>query len=80
MWAGHKLEEGRGEMKPDCYKCKYRKNIPGDAHLRCDNGAAKVTGHPHGIKNGWFYWPVNFDPTWLISCDSFSDKPEDKKP
>lgn len=24
-------------------------------------------------------WPLNFDPTWLESCDGFSDNPDDKK-
>ena len=31
-----------------------------------------VTGHPHGIKSGWFTWPINFDPAWLLSCDGFT--------
>jgi hypothetical protein len=33
-----------------------------------------VTGNAHGMKMGWFYWPVNFDPTWLKSCDGFAPK------
>lgn len=66
-------------MKPNCYNCVHRMSIPGDAHSRCNNHSAKVTGNPHGIKSGWFMWPLNFDPVWLQSCDSFSDNPEDKK-
>jgi hypothetical protein len=23
---------------------------------------------PHGIANGWFTWPIDFDPTWLWWC------------
>jgi len=23
-------------QNPDCYKCKYRHDIPGDAHSQCD--------------------------------------------
>ena len=30
-----------------------------------------VVGHKHGIRMGWFAWPLNFDPTWLESCDGF---------
>lgn len=30
-----------------------------------------VTGHPHGIRCGWFGWPANFDPVWLITCNGF---------
>jgi hypothetical protein len=26
---------------------------------------------PRGIQMGWFIWPVNFDPVWLINCDGF---------
>ena len=66
--------------KPNCFKCVHRRNVPGDAHIRCNNHQAKVSGDPHGIRKGWFMWPLNFDPTWLVSCDGFSDKPEDNKP
>lgn len=39
-------------------------------------GAEKlnIKGNPHGIKNGWFIWPVNFDPVWLENCDGFESK------
>lgn len=61
--------------KSDCYKCVHRLTIPGDAHTRCNNHKADVIGNQHGIKNGWFRWPLNFDPTWLESCNGFSDNP-----
>lgn len=67
-------------MKPDCYKCFHRLDIPGDCHSRCNNFAAKVSGNAHGIRQGWFRWPLNYDPVWLESCDGFSDKPEDRLP
>ena len=38
--------------------------------------AIHVIGDPHGIRKGWFYWPVNFDPVWLISCNGFTAKEE----
>jgi len=66
--------------KPNCYKCVHRSNIPGDAHSRCNNFQANVTGDPHGISHNWFLWPLNFDPTWLESCDGFSEDSKDKKP
>lgn len=68
------------ESKPDCYKCVHRRTIPGNCHSRCNNFQAVVRGNPHGIKMGWFLWPLNFDPTWLISCDGFSSDPKDQKP
>lgn len=90
--------------KPDCYKCKHRRELRGDCHSSCahpsgagDNpygrvmatfasvgrvrpvksetaAGLKVVGHPHGIQNGWFNWPWNFDPVWLESCDGFEPK------
>ena len=60
--------------KPNCYECKCRGTIPGDYHSTCANREAKVKGHPTGIKGGWFNWPYNFDPTCVVSCDSFVSK------
>lgn len=28
--------------------------------------------NPHGLMNGWFNWPYNFDPVWLVRCDGFT--------
>lgn len=95
--------------KPNCYDCKHRRGLPGDAHSRCahpvvgesedpfaemmaifasvgrvaptqDKRAAQlnVTGNPMGIRRGWFNWPFNFDPTWLVSCDGFEAKQSGK--
>lgn len=61
-------------MKPNCYECVHRKNIPGDCHSMCKNGNANTKGNDHGIKKGWFMWPFNFDPVWLIECDGFKSK------
>jgi hypothetical protein len=60
--------------KPNCYDCLHRREIPGDAHSNCINTGAKVKGNAHGIRSGWFFWPVNFDPVWLESCDGFEKK------
>lgn len=62
--------------KPDCYKCVHRGTLPGDAHSRCANRSAIVIGNTHGIARGWFFWPFNFDPTWLVSCNGFKAKLE----
>lgn len=43
-----------------------------------DEGPARATAQlniravEHGVRNGWFVWPVNFDPTWLQNCDGFT--------
>jgi len=61
-------------MKPNCYDCKHRRGIAGDAHSSCVNLRAKVRGDAHGIRSGWFSWPYNFDPVWLENCTGFEDK------
>ena len=33
-----------------------------------------VVGDPHGIRNGWFNHPFNFDPTWLVKCTGYKEK------
>lgn len=33
-----------------------------------------IKGHPQGIRRGWFNFPYNFDPTWLINCDGYKSK------
>jgi hypothetical protein len=80
--------------KPDCYRCKYRGDVPGDGHSCCRYPGNKTgllaTGFEqsnkenavilnikavaHGVRMGWFMWPVNFDPTWLVNCDGFTEK------
>lgn len=63
--------------KPNCYKCVYRGTLAGDYHSRCAHPSVRdveVTGNPHGIKNGWFNWPYNFDPVWLETCNGFEGK------
>ena len=35
-----------------------------------------VEGDLHGIKNGWFSHPINYDPQWLVRCDGFEEKKE----
>ena len=33
-----------------------------------------IRANPHGIKSGWFFFPINFDPTWLENCNGFKQK------
>jgi hypothetical protein len=39
-----------------------------------DAKALGITAHAQGIRGGWFHWPMNFDPRWLLSCDGFTAK------
>lgn len=66
--------------KPNCMKCQWRRPVPGDTHSACVHpiwSNNNVTGHQIGIKGGWFLFPFNFDPRWLLTCDGFEPK-EDK--
>ena len=82
--------------RPNFYKCKYRGNVPGDAHSCCrypgndtnlfamfdqDNLIQMIKlgikADRYGFENGWFMWPVNFDPAWLLNCNGFTPKDGD---
>ncbi len=39
-----------------------------------------IRANYHGIKNGWFVWPVNFDPIWLENCDGFKPLASPEEP
>ena len=46
------------------------------APVNVETKGIKVVGSPLGIRRGWFNYPLNFDPTWLESCDGFKAKEE----
>lgn len=59
----------------ECYSCIFRRSIHGDAHSNCINPDPLMRGNAHGIKNGWFYYPLNFDPTWKEKlCHNYVEK------
>lgn len=78
-------------IKHNCYECKYRRDIGGDCHSTCVHpqikassmlGAAmslRISATVHGVDNGWFFWPINFDPVWLLNCDGFEKKEDENE-
>lgn len=34
----------------------------------------RVKGNLTGINNGWFNWPIDFDPVWVDECKFFQEK------
>ena len=50
---------------PDCYTCKHKRNVPGNAHIECKNPDPNMKGDSYGISQGWFMYPFLFDPTWM---------------
>lgn len=65
-------------MMTECWQCKNKRAITGDAHISCAKPDPMMTGNKHGIRSGWFYYPFNFDPTWKTKmCANFEDKNSD---
>ena len=48
-----------------------------DLIIKSYNGSFEVEISRAGIKGGWAYWPINFDPIWIKRCTRF--KPKGKK-
>jgi len=59
----------------ECRSCVFMRMVPGNAHIACDNPDEQMTGHQHGRSNGWFYYPILFDPIWKTKqCNNFQEK------
>ena len=41
--------------------------------------ALNIRANPHGVKSGWFTWPIDFDPAWLLNCEGFEEKENEEK-
>ena len=59
------------ENKKSCSTCAYKRNIPGNTHIACKfdffgQGVPMPNGDKHGIKNGWYAFPFNYDPIWMV--------------
>ena len=62
-------------VSTDCRKCKYVRSILGDCHVRCAKPDHQMRGERHGIVNGWFFYPLNFDPCWMTKeCFNYEEK------
>ena len=61
-------------MRNECYECMHKREVPGNCHIACMNPSVDVLrhGNAHGKKNGWFIYPMLFDPVWKESlCKNF---------
>ena len=64
----------RDEMT-ECWKCQHKRPVPGNAHIECVKPDLRMTGDKHGIINGWFIYPLCFDPVWKTKlCDNYEEK------
>lgn len=59
-------------IKARCYQCRHMQAVPGNTHIACARPCDVVRGHPHGIANAWFLYPLLYDPTWMtVDCTTF---------
>ena len=63
------------KLYEQCHKCKYMRTVPGNCHIQCVNPDPNMTGNPHGIRKGWFIYPLLFDPVWgEKECANYEEK------
>lgn len=59
-------------MINDCWHCKHSREILWDCHLTCAKPDPNMKGDEHGVANGWFFYPWNYDPIWMtVKCANF---------
>ncbi len=59
----------------DCYNCKWVRDIPGNCHKECAHPTKlKIKINPQGIRGGWAFHPLNFDPVWIEDCEGYEPK------
>ena len=58
----------------ECYHCEHKRAVPGNTHIQCVKPDADMVGNEHGIRNGWFFYPSLFDPTWKTKmCKNYEN-------
>lgn len=61
----------------ECFICIHMREVQYNSHISCNKPSIDVlrNGNQHGKKNGWFMYPLLFDPVWKESlCPNFSRK------
>ena len=59
-------------VKNNCFECLGKESIPGNCHIMCVTPDPDMRGDEHGIREGWFMYPLVFDPTWMTrKCKNF---------
>ena len=71
VWLAYSKAD-RERICGQCFECVHAREVPGNAHILCVRPDADMVGHPHGIRKGWFMYPLLFDPTWKLRlCRNF---------
>ena len=59
----------------ECFSCESAVEIEDDFCFSCLNPDPEMIGDPHGIDQGFFNYPLVFDPIWKAkTCSNFSQK------
>ena len=59
-------------IRGKCHDCKHSRAVANNAHIECVKPDVMMTGQQHGVRNGWFMYPLLFDPTWMTKeCVNF---------
>tara|TARA_R110000823_G_scaffold16931_2_gene54013 strand:+ start:268 stop:651 length:384 start_codon:yes stop_codon:yes gene_type:complete len=72
----------KSDLSPleECYSCKHKRDIPGNAHIKClkPDPSVFLGAASKGIRNGWFNYPSSFDPIWkpYKKCHNFEENAE----
>ena len=62
-------------LRNECYSCVSKRDVPGNCHIKCVNPDVAMKGNQHGIDQGWFIYPILFDPVWKESiCNNYESK------
>lgn len=69
----------RNNVPGDCHSsCSHPSMTSADGFLAAITGignpAINATGDSHAKRMGWFSFPINYDPAWLLTCDGFEQK------
>ena len=60
-------------MALNCKNCVFGKAVEGSSHhMSCRRFGVNIAGvNEHGVKNGWFMFPIDYDVIWAETCDGF---------
>ena len=74
------------KVKSNCYTCQFRAGAFGSAHSRCvfrwhdQKEFEAPKGDLYGIASGWWYFPLNYDPVWMITeCEAHVEKDKEEE-
>lgn len=77
----------RGTVPGDCHSCCKHPLVTEGDYPELENLLSawtgihskaheelEIEGDQYGREQGWFAWPINFDPVWLKNCNGFKSK------